>query len=131
MTIPARTIRELGELIGASRATDIAAVLNMHKSKLPPLTGMTRHVYTTDDCYPAAVGRLQAMAAELLIEREELLEKITRYEDILTPDQKIELARRELADARAAAADADDADWALLREFDVAVAADYPERTRG
>lgn len=127
MTIPARTIRELGELIGASRATDIAAVLNMHKSKLPPLTGVARHVYTTEDCYPAITGRLQAMASELLIEREELLAKIARHEARLAQYEQQEAMRIR----QSAAVPADDDEWALLREFDAAVAPDFPERTRG
>lgn len=114
MTIPARTIREIGELIGASRATDIAAILNVHQSKLPPLTGVRRHVYTTDDCYPAAVGRLQAMASELLREREQLLERIAT----LTAE----------LDARPRPVYVPPADDVDLAEFEAMTAADYPER---
>lgn len=80
MTLPARTIRETRELIAACQPADVAAVLNVHNSKLPPLTGIRRHVYTTEDCWPAAAGRLQAIAAELLDERQELLDRIAALE---------------------------------------------------
>lgn len=125
MTIPARTIREIGELCGASRAVDIAAVLNVHQSRLPQLTGVRRHVYTTDDCYPAAVGRLQAMASELLIEREELLATIARHE------ARIEAHEAQQASALRRPVYVPPIDDAELAEFDAAVAADYPERRRG
>lgn len=112
MTIPAKTIREIGELTIASGAAGIAAVLNVQQHRLPALNGARRHVYTTEDCYPAAFGKLQAMASELLHEREALLGRIEALES-LSP-LKSGTPRPWTAQDQAQA----DEDFAMIGEFD-------------